>query len=78
MEEVQGQYMGLLRITPEGWEHIASIRAKLPRNIRDKMHMTGTLQKVIEHATFPVIGIPYESEWGEIDSKSDLDQFDEN
>ena len=40
------------------------------------MHMTGILQKVIEHAKLPVLGVPYHSEWGEIDSKSDLEKFD--
>jgi L-glutamine-phosphate cytidylyltransferase len=76
VEEVQGQYMGLLRMTPKSWKHIASIRAKFSKNIRDNMHMTGILQKVIEHAKLPVLGVPYHSEWGEIDSKSDLEKFD--
>ena len=78
VEEVQGQYVGLLRMTPESWKHIASIHARLPKHIRDKMHMTGTLQKVIEHARFPVLGVPYQSEWGEFDTESDLKTFDTN
>lgn len=76
VEEVQGQYMGLLRMTPAGWRQITLILNKIPKNIRDQMHMTGTLQKVIEHTQFSVLGVPYGSEWGEFDSRSDLEKFD--
>jgi hypothetical protein len=38
----------------------------------DRMHMTGTLQKVIDAAIVPVQAVPYEAEWGEIDSADDL------
>lgn len=36
------------------------------------MHMTGTLQKVIEAGVVPVYAVPYEAEWGEVDSADDL------
>jgi L-glutamine-phosphate cytidylyltransferase len=76
VDEVQGQYMGLLRMTPEGWRQITRILKKTPKNVRDQMHMTGTLQKIIEHAQISVLGVPYVSEWGEFDSRSDLEKFD--
>ena len=70
--EVEGQYMGLLRFTPEGWSEILRIRSKLTAELCDKMHMTGTLQKVIEAGNIPVAGIPYSEKWGEFDSESDI------
>jgi len=70
--EVQGQYMGLLRITPEGWNEIERIRSKIPADQRDRMHMTGTLQKVIEAKRVSIAAVPYYGEWGEIDSAADL------
>lgn len=76
VEEIQGQYMGLLRITPESWEQISSVIAKFPRNIRDKMSMTRLLQNLIQYKKLPVIGVPYNGKWGEIDSQSDLEKFD--
>ena len=72
IEEVQGQYMGLLRISPEGWAEIAKIRATLTTKERDQMHMTGTLQKVIQAERLKIIAIPYYKDWGEVDSQEDL------
>lgn len=70
--EVQGQYMGLLRITPDGWAEITRIRSGLPPDQRDRLHMTGTLQKVIEAGRVSISAIPYRGEWGEIDSAEDF------
>ncbi|MBI3772181.1 MAG: phosphocholine cytidylyltransferase family protein [Gammaproteobacteria bacterium] len=70
--EIQGQYMGLLRFTPEGWDEVTRIRSELSATECDRMHMTGTLQKVIEGARVAVSAVPYEGEWGEVDSAEDL------
>ncbi|MBF0179869.1 MAG: phosphocholine cytidylyltransferase family protein [Magnetococcales bacterium] len=72
VEEVEGQYMGLLRFTPEGWAEVSRIRAALPGEEADRMHMTGTLQKVIEAGRVTVAAIPYPRAWGEVDSPEDL------
>lgn len=72
IDEVEGQYMGLLRFTPEGWAEIKRIRALLEDNVCDRMHMTGTLQAVIEEGKIPVMALPYRGQWGEVDSSEDL------
>lgn len=72
VEEVEGQYMGLLRFTPEGWGEVVRIRSSLTAEQCDRMHMTGTLQKVIEAGRVPVAAVPYRDEWGEVDSADDL------
>ena len=76
VEEVGGQYMGLLRITPESWKHITSVLSKYPKNVCDNLSMTELLGNLIQSKEFPIIGIPYQGEWGEIDSQSDLAKFD--
>ena len=70
--EIEGQYMGLLRFTPEGWREIVRIRADLSPEQCDRMHMTGTLQKVIEAGRVPIAAFPYNRPWGEVDSEEDL------
>jgi len=70
--EVQGQYMGLLRITPSAWNEILHIRTKMSLLECDNMHMTGTLQKIIEENRMEIAAIPYVGEWGEVDSGEDL------
>lgn len=77
VQEVQGQYMGLLRFTPEGWSEVLRIRAGLPAAECDRMHMTGTLQKVIEAGRIAIEAIPYELTWGEVDSAEDLMAYQE-
>ena len=72
IDEIQGQYMGLLRFTPEGWAEVLRIRSKLNSEQRDKMHMTGTLQRVIDAGRLAIAAVPYVGEWGEIDSEADL------
>ena len=75
VDEVQGQYMGLLRFTPAGWAEVLRIRAGLTPAERDRMHMTGTLQKVIEAGRVPIAAVPYAGEWGEVDSAEDLASY---
>ncbi|WP_275099284.1 phosphocholine cytidylyltransferase family protein [Sedimenticola hydrogenitrophicus] len=72
VEEVQGQYMGLLRFTPKGWTEVVRIRSSLLPEQSDKMHMTGILQKVIDAGHVAIAAVPYEGEWGEVDSAEDL------
>jgi len=74
--EAQGQYMGLLRFTPEGWAEVLRIRSGLSSAECDRMHMTGTLQKVIEAGRVPVAAVSYEKPWGEVDSAEDLRHYE--
>jgi choline kinase len=76
--EVQGQYMGLLRFTPEGWAEVLRIRSGLTSEQCDKMHMTGTLQKVIDASRVAIAAVPYAGEWGEVDSAEDLLHSEKN
>lgn len=75
IEEVEGQYMGLLRFTPNAWQEVKRIRFELSQTERDSMHMTGTLQKVIEHRNIAITAVAYQSEWGEVDSEEDLKSY---
>ena len=75
VDEVQGQYMGLLRFTPKGWAEVVRIRSTLSTAECDRMHMTGTLQMLIESKRIPVHAIPYKGHWGEIDSETDLSVY---
>lgn len=78
VHEVQGQYMGLLRFTPEGWAEILRIRSGLTSKQCDKMHMTGTLQKVIDAGSVEIAAVPYAGAWGEVDSAEDLLHSEKN
>lgn len=72
IKEVQGQYMGLLKFTPKGWKVVETLRQSLTQDLQDKMHMTGTLQKIVESNVSSIEAITYLGQWGEVDSEDDL------
>lgn len=77
IDTIQGQYMGLLRFTPEGWREVLNVRAALAGEQRDAMHMTGALQLVVAAGHLRVAALAYHGLWGEIDSQHDLQAADE-
>ena len=77
IEEIQGQYMGLLTFSPEGWGEISRIYKLLTLEERNLIHMTGILQKTIDAGSIPIKGISFEGNWGEIDSPEDLALYDD-
>ena len=72
IEEIEGQYMGLLRFTPIGWSELQRIRAQLSQDEADRIQMTRALQRVIEAGRIQIQAIPYSQAWGEFDSAADL------
>lgn len=75
VEEVEGQYMGLLRFSPEGWTEFIRIRSFLSSVECDRIHMTGMLQKVIDAGNVKVAAIAYKGAWGEVDNAEDLNIY---
>lgn len=75
VEEIEGQYMGLLRFTPAGWAEVARLRAGLPPETRDRIDMTSTLQRLVEAGRVKLAAVPFRGEWGEIDTELDLRLF---
>ncbi|OGT52839.1 MAG: hypothetical protein A3F17_05460 [Gammaproteobacteria bacterium RIFCSPHIGHO2_12_FULL_41_15] len=70
LNEIMGQYMGLIKITPIGWAHIKQTIQRLSLKTFQKIDMTSLLQLLLKNDT-PIQCIPYEDIWGEIDYKSD-------
>ena len=76
IDQVEGQYMGLLRFTPGGWGRVVALRETLSPLECDSMHMTGTLQKLIESRQAAVKAVPYQGKWGEFDSEVDIKLYE--
>lgn len=75
VSEIQGQYMGLLKITPDGWSEIERVRQALSSFERDCLQMTKLLQLVIAQNGIAVKGTEFSGTWGEVDSPDDLDFY---
>lgn len=72
LDQIQGQFMGLVKLSPAGWHEICSAISSMSLSDRSKIQMTGVLQKVVDNGKIPVVAIPYDGEWGEVDQPTDL------
>ncbi len=75
LEDIQGQYMGLLKISPQGIELIKNTVENISNEEADKLDMTALLnlllQKNVEIHTIPVNGA-----WCECDTKDDIEKYE--
>lgn len=72
VSDIQGQYMGLLKFTPDGWRMVKEFLSTLNLDEIAKIHMTGLLQQIIDRKIIPIQATPYSGIWGEVDTESDL------
>ncbi len=73
--DVQGQFMGLLRFTPESWGWVEeTIRHPLPKTV-GKLDMTTLLQGMTEQ-NFPIQVISTDALWLECDSERDIEVYE--
>lgn len=70
-QEVQGQYMGLIRFTPKSWQWaMQTIRQPLPKTV-EKLDMTTLLQGMLEQGR-EIQAIPTSELWLECDTEQDI------
>ena len=74
LEEVQGQFMGLLKINPNGWDKICKLLNRYTEKEKSNMDITNLLKKLIYFGT-KVETISIKDSWYEVDSKSDLEYY---
>jgi choline kinase len=70
-DEIQGQYMGLLKFTPAGWAQVEELLAGLDPAARDKLDMTSLLSRLLARGS-KIAAVPQTGIWGECDTPSDL------
>lgn len=71
LDEINGQYMGLLKCTPEGWRSIEAALASLPAATVDRLDMTSLLGSLIGSGV-RIRGVGITDPWFEVDSERDL------
>lgn len=75
LDEIEGQYMGLLKFTPEGWARVETFLREVSEADRRRLDMTALLQKLLV-AGMSVRTVPIRDLWFEIDSEADLEVAD--
>lgn len=72
IEEIVGQYMGLLKFTPPAWSAVEAILIALDVPTRNRLDMTGLLRRLLTGKHFPIDTFGTEGQWGEIDNPEDV------
>jgi choline kinase len=75
IDEIEGQYMGLLKFMPPAWRAVEAVLAAVDAKTRDAMDMT-TLLRALLDSGFPVGTVAIAGKWGEIDSSDDLELYE--
>ncbi|MBW8039148.1 MAG: phosphocholine cytidylyltransferase family protein [Planctomycetes bacterium] len=71
LEDVQGQYTGLMRFSKKAFEWIEDFCDRQPEKVLHKMDMTTMLRSLIKER-YPVYGMAIDGGWCEIDTETDL------
>ncbi|MGE7958090.1 phosphocholine cytidylyltransferase family protein [Pseudomonas sp. NPDC089530] len=75
-EEIEGQYMGLLKFTAEGWGQVKALLAGLSDPQIDKLDMTSLLRALLQAGTaIATVGI--RGGWVEVDNQSDIALYEQ-
>lgn len=75
LNEVRGQYVGLLKFTPTGWGIIEECMASLSEETIRKLDMTSLLRLLLSK-NVRIKCIPMSYPWGEVDTPSDLTLYE--
>jgi choline kinase len=72
IEDVEGQYMGLLKFTPPAWTAVEALLSTLDAPIRDRLDVTGLLRRLLTEKELPISTFATDGQWGEIDNPEDV------
>jgi L-glutamine-phosphate cytidylyltransferase len=72
IEDIEGQYMGLLKFTPPAWLAVEALLETLTPPVRDHLDMTGLLRRLLTGKKVPISTFGTDGQWGEIDNLEDV------
>ena len=76
LAQIEGQYMGLLKLTAAGWGSVYDYLQSLPQAERDGLDMTALLGRLLVRGTgIQAVGV--DGQWCEVDSDEDLETYTE-
>lgn len=73
LEEIEGQYMGIIKTTPRSWNDIEFFLSELDKNILHKIDMTSLLSRLIQEKNFKIFGLKHSGLFYEFDTLTDID-----
>ena len=76
-ENIKGQYMGLLKFSPNGWQSASKFYAGLSNGEKYSLDMTSFLSSLIINKIIKIKVFEYDEDWGEMDAVTDLNFYNE-
>jgi L-glutamine-phosphate cytidylyltransferase len=77
IEDIEGQYMGLLKFKPAAWSAVETLLSTLDPAQRDRLDVTGLLRRLIADNRIPIGTVGTDGQWGEIDNPEDVALYQE-
>lgn len=77
IEEIMGQYMGLLKFTPPAWNAVEKLLGSLDESARNRLDMTGLLRHLLNKNMLSIDTLATEGQWGEIDNPEDVTVYEQ-
>lgn len=74
LDEIQGQYMGLLKFTPVGWQQVKNLLGDYSGEQIDKLDMTGLLSALLK-AGVTITTVATNGRWLEVDDTDDINLY---
>ena len=71
LDQIEGQYMGLIRMTPQGWQRVRGFLRSVSLEEQDQLDMTSLFDRLLSQGV-EIQGIPISGRWCEVDSEDDL------
>jgi L-glutamine-phosphate cytidylyltransferase len=72
IEDIEGQYMGLIKFTPSAWRAVEILLESLDAAARDRLDMTGLLSRLLARDAISIGTVGTEGQWGEVDKPADV------
>jgi L-glutamine-phosphate cytidylyltransferase len=72
IEDIEGQYMGLLKFTPAAWHTVETLLSTLDARVRDRLDLTRLLRRLLSEKELAIATFGTDGQWGEIDNPKDL------
>jgi choline kinase len=76
IEDIEGQYMGLLKFTPPAWSAVEALLNTLDAPIRDRLDVTGLLRRLLDRKQLAIGTYGTDGHWGEIDNPQDVKLYE--
>jgi choline kinase len=77
IDDIEGQYMGILKFTAPAWSAVETLLTTLDAPIRDRLDITGLLRRLLNGKHLPIGTFGTDGQWGEIDNPEDVALYED-